>query len=439
MTKFRFQISAFLKKNWMPIVLLFAGLSTRFLFIWWPNAVVFDEVHFGKFVSSYFTHSYYFDIHPPLGKLLIALAAKIGGFHAGFSFDEIGRTYGSLPYVALRFLPNLAGAFIPLAAFWFFREFGLEKRTAFFAGLMLVLDNALLVQSHFILVDAFLILFGFLGLAAFWRAKNRNYSRSWLVAAAVLLGLAVSVKWTGLAFLAGALLVLFWDGKVCRKTMASALLMIAVALMIYILPFWIHFALLTASGPGDAFMQLGFQKRGFWPKFVELNAVMYGANAELKATHPYSSRAYTWPLMIRPVYFWVKSLASGLTGRIYLLGNPVVWWLAALSGLAAVFSWKPKDTWHKRWLVVFWLLNSVPFLFIGRVLFLYHYLPALIFSVGLWAGSLENLWDTKAGRRLIGAIAALAFIAFIFFAPLSYGLPLSEVQYKMRVWLPTWI
>jgi dolichyl-phosphate-mannose-protein mannosyltransferase len=37
-----------------------------------PNAVVFDEAHFGKFTAHYMRGSYVFDIHPPLGKMTFA-------------------------------------------------------------------------------------------------------------------------------------------------------------------------------------------------------------------------------------------------------------------------------------------------------------------------------------------------------------------------------
>ena len=66
------------------------GILTRFYGLSWPREVVFDEVHFGKFVSSYITGRYYFDIHPPLGKLLIAAAAWYSGYDGRQPFERIG-------------------------------------------------------------------------------------------------------------------------------------------------------------------------------------------------------------------------------------------------------------------------------------------------------------------------------------------------------------
>jgi len=51
----------------------------------------FDEVHFGGFASKYIRQVFFMDVHPPLAKLLITLAAKIGGFDGNFDFKDIGK------------------------------------------------------------------------------------------------------------------------------------------------------------------------------------------------------------------------------------------------------------------------------------------------------------------------------------------------------------
>lgn len=51
----------------------------------------FDEVHFGKFASKYIKTQYFVDVHPPLAKLLITLAAFVGGFDGQFDFKDIGK------------------------------------------------------------------------------------------------------------------------------------------------------------------------------------------------------------------------------------------------------------------------------------------------------------------------------------------------------------
>lgn len=63
----------------------------------------FDEVHFGKFASKYIKTQYYVDVHPPLAKLLITLAAFIGGYDGQFDFKDIAKWVALYPlkFIAL--------------------------------------------------------------------------------------------------------------------------------------------------------------------------------------------------------------------------------------------------------------------------------------------------------------------------------------------------
>jgi dolichyl-phosphate-mannose--protein O-mannosyl transferase len=50
--------------------------------------------------------------------------------------------------------------------------------------------------------------------------------------------------------------------------------------------------------------------------------------------------------------------------------------------------------------------------------------------------------DVEAFKRyrkiLLIALVSLFVIGFVFFSPLTYGLPLSSEQYDLRVWLKGW-
>jgi dolichyl-phosphate-mannose-protein mannosyltransferase len=49
-------------------------------------------------------------VHPPLAKLLITLAAKLGGYDGGFSFKEIGLEYPrDVPFIRMRLLGGIMG------------------------------------------------------------------------------------------------------------------------------------------------------------------------------------------------------------------------------------------------------------------------------------------------------------------------------------------
>lgn len=440
-----------MSKKWILISLLVLGLATRFAFFGHPDEVVFDEVHFGKFISAYSTHEYYFDIHPPLGKLMIAGFGRLFDFKPEFSFPEIGQEFPDSGYKALRFLPTLASALLPVIIFLLALELGFSRMGAGMAGFLIVLENGILSQSRYILLDSFLLLFGCLALLFYFRYRNHRW---WVyfVFAGIFGGLAASIKWTGLTFLALPGLLELYD--IVRKRAwiqlaPAALFLGLVPLLLYFSVFSLHFALLGKSGPGDGFMTPEFRKtlagsefehdasipsKGLVGKFIELNEEMFRSNQRLTAEHPYSSQWYTWPLMLRPIFYWVHDHA-----RIYFLGNPLIWWgstaaLLTTLGLLALGEIKQKRL--LSILLLGYFLNLLPFVGIKRVMFLYHYLSALIFAILISVFLLEQL---KASRKAYIALGIAAAIAFAYFAPLTYGLDLSPQKYENRVWLDKWL
>lgn len=309
-------------------ILAIIGTLTHFVFFGYPLSVVFDETYFLKFVGQYWNATYFFDVHPPLGKLLFVLFAWITGITPS---AEIGTIHSpidiSLTY--FRLLPMISGILLPIVVFYICRRLHLSHWTAFVAGVLVCIENSLLVQSRFVLIDQILILSGFVFL--WWYliyrdhkiAKRTYASWSFLILSAIAFACTISIKWNGLFFIVPAIvyeLYDLWNWKrhhlsttllgACTRLVGKAILYTIVTISLYTVFFAVHFSLLTKSGPGDAFMTPQFQKTlagsayqndntltspGFFGKFFELNVQMFESHTQLTQPHNYSSRYYTWP------------------------------------------------------------------------------------------------------------------------------------------------
>ncbi len=430
------------------LILLFLSFGTRFLFLSHPPEVVFDEVHYGKAVNGYFRGEYFFTGHPPLGPQLIALGGFLGKYQPKFAFENIGEKFTDRSYISLRIMPALFGSLIPLVLFFFLREIGFSQILAFFASLFSIFENSLLVQSRFILIDTFWIFFGFLGLTLFFVSRRKNYNLFYLTLSGISFGLGVATKWTALSFPLFVGIVFAFDflKEFFRKTTKEIFILFIKAFfglgicffVAYFIPFVIHFKLLPKSGPGDVFMSREFLtgQKNVFEKFIELNKVSYETNVKgMKASHPYSSKFYTWPFLLRPIFYWVNE-----DQRIYFLGNPILWWSSSFAifflFILVIFHSKIQKDKRAIFILLGYLTNMVPYLNVERVTFLYHYLPALIFAISSLVYLISWLKDWK---KVLFLILIFTILSFFYFAPLSYGFPLSPQEYQQRIWLKTWI
>ncbi len=462
--------------NEVALVVAFAAISVfvHFFNLGFPKEIIFDETTFGKFIVSYFKGEYYFDLHPPLGKLLFFGAAKLSGvFNPSFVYEAIGTPFTDDSFIWMRGVSALAGSFFPVLVYIMLRGLRYEKSTAILAGLLLILENGILSISRTFVFDVLILFFGFLCLASYvWYRRLQMRPLlflSWLAAAA-----AFSTKWTGLSY-AGLLLLLEFkkiyfddpkqfDVSKIKRYLRQVLPGILLVFAFYFTVFQVHFALVPKSGIGNDFMSPEFQRDlvdspyfdkaeisslSTWKKFTELNAKMWSYQKGMVQPHPYASKWFTWPFMIRPIYFWVDQ-GKVLKKRIYLIGNPILWWLASLSILMYVYKtilrrkgWLrtalivPIDTDPSRHFLLFCLfcLNFLPFILIGRVMFLYHYLTALCVSIIILAVIIDDIKYTWLKALLVMGIIA----GFVLYLPLTYGWPLDQKNYELRLWLQSWM
>ena len=95
------------------VVVFLGSLITRFMKLCDPDVVCWDETHFGKFASFYLKSENYFDVHPPLGKMMLASFGEMSGYNGSFSFEEPGQQYGETNYCAIRGFCALLGSIVP--------------------------------------------------------------------------------------------------------------------------------------------------------------------------------------------------------------------------------------------------------------------------------------------------------------------------------------
>lgn len=452
----------------LPVLVFLAGV-TRLAAITQPNAIVFDEVYFREYALRYLTGSYYFDLHPPLGKLLLGAWAGLFGITPAADSTD--------PAVALRVLPALAGIALIVVFYQFLRELTASRKVATLGASLLLLDNAILVESRLILINSMLLLFGIGAITCYLVARRSTGRLQWilLTASALLTGMAISTKWTGLAAL--GLIGLLWFARTLRNrlpwraALPQAAVLVLVPAIVYAAVFAIHFALLPNSGPGDAYMSQRFQSTlagnaAFDPaagmstpeRLVEINTVIPEYEFSLnESVHPYSSTFQSWPVMQRGIYYWNDTVAADGTQRhIYLLGNPPIWWglLVGVAVVAVAWIRRPEafaaHTGTFGLLGIAWAANFLPFATIERPMFLYHYFFSFMFciaavSIGIgllagWTTDGDRPWSfpSRGSAGLYVGILAVALAGFVWFLPISYGLPLTEGGLADRMWLGTW-
>lgn len=223
-------------------------------------------------------NTFFFDSHPPLGKQLVAAAAHVTGYNGKFKFDRIGSPYSdTVPLFALRLIPALFGSLVMPTSYHLMLELGLKQSTSLLAGILLLLDNALLTQSRFILMESMLLffsLFGILCILKFRHYHSKPYSVFWwfwLVCACVSLTCSLCVKYVGFySFCLGVAILTrdFWkllskpeisDRMLTVLYVAQTVVLTAVPVLVYLGIFYVHLSVLYKAGPHDSIMTSAFQ------------------------------------------------------------------------------------------------------------------------------------------------------------------------------------
>ena len=382
--------------SWQEIALLLAltaiSLVVRVWDIGHPVDLVFDEVYFVEQGRNYLEGKDFMDPHPPIAKLTIGLGIKLfGDTPTGWRLMNafVGTTLVPLMYLLARVL---------------FRR----RLAAGFAAFFVAFDGLCIVDSRIAVIDIHYVTWGVAGyIATIYLVRRQQFENVWmLLLTGALMGLSVAAKLYIPFF--SFLLVLGTVGVTAfnfakrrgmaplRYTVFPVFVVGATASVVYVLSYLPHFLWGWWHSPLDLV------------KYIVIKVPEYQA-AVAEATHPYSSKWWTWPLLLRPVWYYWKDPgpSPGMVVGIWGSGNPPVWW-AALPALILCAYYAIRD---RRLALVFvvagWAMHLAPWVGIGRTLFLYHYLPSLLFGLLALSWTLDRIWRGEGGtveRGLIGAV-----------------------------------
>lgn len=420
-------VTKLLKTNKILLLILVFSAFLHLYRLDYPNAYVFDEVYHGFTAKEYLKGSReaweWWTTPPP-----------------GVAFEWTHPPLAKEAMTASMFLVSstdawawrLPGAILGIVSVFLVYKIGervFNKNAGLISAFIFSLDGLNFVQSRTGMNDIYLVTFS---LASVLFLLNKKFFIS-----AVFLGLAFASKWSA-AYLLGLNSLIFsyffLTGKFKLKEVIKAFLYILILAPIIYLIAYLPFFILGHTTD----------------QFIELQKQIWWYHSNLKATHDYASPAWSWPLNLYPVWYFVEYHKNGLVSNIFASGNPILFWLGVGAILITTYDFilslpkihshqeydiSPPEKNHQLLLAtrdrhlivllgffVFW----IPWIFSPRIMFLYHFSPSVPFLCLALGYQINLIVEEKNSKWLGMIILLLILVGFLLVYPILTGIPLSK-------------
>jgi dolichyl-phosphate-mannose--protein O-mannosyl transferase len=416
------------------------------------SETIFDEIYFVRTAENYLKLQHPYEwTHPPLGKLIIAAGISVFGYNP-FGWRIMGVIFATLMTAVIYILgKKLFGTWIG----------------AFASAFLLTFDFMHFTMARMATADTYVVFFSLASQLFFLLYLKDVLKNGWnapvqpLFLAILFFALGFSTKWFVLYGFAGQLAILavlrLKEVAKLKKSVSdkiyaftnhpfSAVLeFLLVAVLVYFLTY------IPDMLAGRSVVDI-----------LGLQGGMFNYHAALTATHPYASSWWTWPLMLKPVWLYVSYLPLSVKSTIVLLGNPAVWWVGFASIIfVAERAIQGKELAHRLWkkitkrpqtvesasrgkdlaaifIATFFFFQWLPYVFISRVTFIYHFYVSVPFLCLASAYFINKYWSTKWGKVAAVAYFASVMVMFGLFYSVISGTPAPTSWIDSLKWLNGW-
>ncbi len=473
--------NSFRSNDWLLLGLVVTlSCFTFFIDYTRPASPFWDEGYHVTSAQKYLNNVYFMELHPPVGKLLLAAGEKL----IDANDNELDKLYTEtnriknkkateLSMNGYRFFPALLSWATAVVLFFIFLAITRATILATLFSFLYIFDTALPVHLPGAMLEGPMIFFCSLCILIFLHIYDTKKPSTKFKVLSFILGITFAL--TFLTKITGLFLLLLFPLLIIGlwpkwKIWLIGMLFAFFGFLITFIGIWhIHISLgkevnsrgfYSASAPYIEALEsdnpIPFSLYPIAIKDHLKYSIKYNDTVprlDMCKIHESGSPWFYWPSGARSITYNKKKYSDDKVGYLTLQANPAVWWLSAFAVLTA-FSLLACSYLFKLKLKQRFLLISFGTLYTGymlgtsqidRVMYLYHYFPPLIISFILAALVFVEIkqigkWKLDHNRKVFVAfcLSICIFASYQFYSPLSTMKPLTKTQFEKRAIFPLW-
>lgn len=379
------------------------------------NSTYFDEIYFARTAYEYSKGLPTYEwTHPPLGKLIQAIPIYITKKMTPFNYRLMG---------------NLSGIFMLIIMYLFGKELFHKRKYALLATILMALDTFHFTQTRIGTIDSHLVLFIISSLFFMYKfTKNSKVTN--LLLSGLFFALSISVKWTG--FYGGVALAMLYFSYIIKNKQFNLKRICQGITFFVIIPIIIYSSLYLLFPNNN----LNYTDN---PKAIlEQQKEMYKYHSNLESTHFFSSKWYTWPIVYKPIWYHNQTIDANTRETITAIGNIAIWWLGIISVIYLLLKAFIKKDWRSTFLLTIIFSLWLPYIFIGRVMFLYHYFPVLPFIILSIVLMFKDIVEKYKSNLFIYIYLLIVISFFTLYYPVISGKAISNNHIEKLKLFSSW-